>query len=125
MIAPACPSFAEYCFPAEIISQAVWLYFRFPLSLRMVEESLAFRGICQWLRDLAEMFLLHGIVFSHEAVRAWEAKLAPLLTSGLRQHRRAKGGPGRRSWHVDKKIFEGPWTLVLFVSGDRPERRSR
>src|SRR3954462_11733314 len=55
MTAPACPSFAGYRFPAEIISQAVWLYFRFPLSLRMVEEMLAFRGI----------------VVSHETIRQW------------------------------------------------------
>jgi putative transposase len=46
MTAPtACPSFAGYRFPAEVISQAVWLYFRFRLSLQMVEEMLAFRGI--------------------------------------------------------------------------------
>ena len=37
--------YAGYRFPAEVISQAVWLYFRFPLSLRMVEEMLAARGI--------------------------------------------------------------------------------
>jgi transposase-like protein len=42
-----------YRFPAEVIEQAVWLYFRFPLSLRMVEDLLAARGI----------------VVSHEAVR--------------------------------------------------------
>ena len=54
------------------------------------------------LRDLTEIFLLRGIVFSHEAIRGWEAKLAPVLTSSLRQRRRAKGGPGRRSWHVDE-----------------------
>jgi hypothetical protein len=34
-----------YRFPAKVISYAVWLYFRFPLSLRMVEEMLALRGI--------------------------------------------------------------------------------
>jgi putative transposase len=45
MTAPACPSYAGYRFPAAIISQAVRLYFRLPLSLRMVEELLAFRGI--------------------------------------------------------------------------------
>ena len=38
-------SYAGYRFPAEVISHAVWLYFRFPLSLRMVEEMLAARGI--------------------------------------------------------------------------------
>jgi putative transposase len=36
-----------YRFPAEIISRAVWLYFRFPLALRMVAELLAARGILQ------------------------------------------------------------------------------
>jgi hypothetical protein len=45
MTTPASPSYAGYRFPAEIISHAVWLYFRFPLSLRMVEEMLAARGI--------------------------------------------------------------------------------
>jgi putative transposase len=36
-------------------------------------------------RDLAEMFLNRDIVFTHEAVRDWEAKLAPLLSKGLRK----------------------------------------
>ncbi len=41
-VAPARdPLYRGYRFPAEIISHAVWLYFRFPLSLRMVEEMLA------------------------------------------------------------------------------------
>ena len=39
------PSYAGYRLPAEIISHAVWLPFRFPLSLRMVDELLAARGI--------------------------------------------------------------------------------
>ena len=42
---PAAKSpYAGYRFPGEVISHAVWLYFRFPLSLRMVEEMLAARG---------------------------------------------------------------------------------
>ncbi len=45
MTKPACPSYAGYRFPAEVISHAVWLYFRFPLSLHMVDELLAARGI--------------------------------------------------------------------------------
>jgi len=45
MMMPVCPSHAGYRFPAEVISHAVWLYFRFPLSLRMVEEMLAARGM--------------------------------------------------------------------------------
>ena len=38
-------SYAGYRFPPDAISYAVWLYYRFPLSLRMVEELLAARGI--------------------------------------------------------------------------------
>jgi hypothetical protein len=45
MTTPARARYAGYRFPAEIISHAVWLYFRFPLGLRMVEELLAARGI--------------------------------------------------------------------------------
>ncbi|GEO43222.1 hypothetical protein SAE02_73700 [Skermanella aerolata] len=45
MTTPSAPSYAGYRFPAEVISYAVYLYFRFPLSLRMVEEMLAVRGI--------------------------------------------------------------------------------
>ena len=40
MTIPVRPSYAGYRFPAEIISYAVWLYFRFPLSLRNVDEIL-------------------------------------------------------------------------------------
>ena len=55
------------------------------------------------LRDLAEMFLERGFVFSHETVRAWEATPAcgypaPLLTEQLRARRRGKAG---RKWHCD------------------------
>lgn len=49
---------AGYRFPAGVISYAVYLYFRFPLSLRMVEEMLALRGI----------------TVSHETVRQWGLK---------------------------------------------------
>ena len=50
------PRYARHRFPAEVISYAVWLYFRFPLSLRMVEEMLTARGI----------------EVSYETVRQWE-----------------------------------------------------
>jgi putative transposase len=45
------------------------------------------------------MFLIRGIVFTHEAVRDWEAKLAPLLTDAVRRRRKGKAG---RSWYVDE-----------------------
>jgi putative transposase len=54
--------YAGYRFPIEIVSHAVWLYFRFPLGLRMVEELLAARGI----------------IVSHETVRQW-AQIRPAV----------------------------------------------
>src|SRR5689334_23871288 len=45
MTSAAKSPYAGYRFPGEVISHAVWLYFRFPLSLRMVEEMLAARSI--------------------------------------------------------------------------------
>jgi putative transposase len=62
------PFYRRHRFPAEIIAHAVWLYFRFPLSLRMVEDMLAARGIIvshqtikstSWCKA-AEMPRLHG-----------------------------------------------------------------
>ncbi len=60
------------------------------------------------LRDLAEMFLIRGIVFSHEAVRAWEARLTPALAEDLRRRRRGQVG---RSWCVDETYIKvhGEW----------------
>ena len=69
------------------------------------------------LRDLAEMFLIRGIVFTHEAVRDWEAKLAPLLAEGLRKRRAGKAG---RCWHVDETYVKvaGEW-CYLYRAIDR------
>src|SRR3954447_10862058 len=60
------------------------------------------------------MFLERGIIFSHETVREWEAKLTPVLTAELRQRRRGKRGAGRRSWHVDETYLKirGRWCYV-------------
>jgi putative transposase len=51
-------SYKRHRFPSEIIAHAVWLYFRFPLSLRLVEE----------------MLLERGIVVSYETIRRWAIK---------------------------------------------------
>jgi putative transposase len=68
-------------YPSDVIALVMLWRLRFRLTLR----------------DLAEMFLLRGIVFSYEAVREWEAKLAPLLADKLRHRRRGRGGTrGRR-----------------------------
>jgi putative transposase len=60
------------------------------------------------LRDLAEMFLGRGFEFTHEAVREWEARFAPLLAEHLRARRRGQAG---RSWYVDETYVnvKGTW----------------
>jgi transposase-like protein len=60
--------YTGYRFPAEIISHAIWLYFRFPLGLRMVEELLAARGI----------------MVSHETVRQWARKFGQQFANQVR-----------------------------------------
>ena len=68
-------SYAGYRFPPEVISQAVWLYFRFPLSLRMVEEMLAARGI----------------LVSHETVRQWARNFGQDFANRIRRRLPATG----------------------------------
>ncbi len=81
MFAPTeCPK--GYRFPKTIISYAVYLYHRFLLSYRDVQELLFERGI-----DV-----------SHETVRVWCAKFGPDLAEALR-HRRPRRG---RIWHLDE-----------------------
>src|SRR3954470_16157835 len=69
MTSAAKSPYAGYRFPGEVISHAVWLYFRFPLSLRMVEEMLAARGI-----DV-----------SHETVRQWARKFGQDFANQIRR----------------------------------------
>nr|WP_294169949.1 IS6 family transposase [uncultured Sphingomonas sp.] len=75
------------------------------------------------LRDLSEMFLQRGIVFSHEAVRDWEAKLTPVLAGELRRRRHGRGSAGRRSWFVDETYLKvrGRWAY-LYRAIDRDGR---
>ncbi len=63
------------------------------------------------LRDLAEMFLIRGFVFSYEAVRHWEAKLTPALADELRRRRKGKVGP---SLYVDETYIRvhGRWKYL-------------
>src|SRR6201994_4729418 len=88
-------------FPSDVIALVVLWRLRYKLSLR----------------DLSEMFLLRGIVFSHEAVRDWEAKLTPALAENLRRRRRGKVG---RSWYVDETYLkvQGRW-VYLYRAIDR------
>jgi putative transposase len=69
------------------------------------------------LRDLAEMFLHRGIVFTHEAVREWERRLAPYLSDTLRKRRHGTLG---NSWYVDETYIriQGQW-CYLYRAIDR------
>ena len=69
MRTPRDPIYAGHRYPAEIISYAVWLYFRFPLSLRMVEEMLAARGIS----------------VTHETIRQWGLKFGREFADRIRR----------------------------------------
>src|ERR1044072_5277133 len=82
MTTPVCPSYAGYRFPAEVISHAVWLYFRFPLSLRMVEEMLAARRI----------------IVSHESVRQWALQVGQDFANRIRRRLPCAGN----KWHLDE-----------------------
>lgn len=77
-------SFKRHRFPAEVIRHAVWLYFRFSLSLRDVEEMLAARGI----------------EVSYETIRCWTRKFGPLIARRLKKRRPA---PSPR-WHLDEVV---------------------
>jgi len=61
--------FRRHRFPAEIIAHAVWLYYRFPLSLRDVEDLLAERGINVSFQKVSEWATKFGLKFAHQLRR--------------------------------------------------------
>src|SRR5215211_2681011 len=77
-------SYARHQFPPEVIRQAVWLYLRFTLSYRDVEDLLAERGLA----------------VSYETVRRWVRKFGPAIARRLRQ-RRPKPSP---RWYLDEMV---------------------
>ena len=77
-------SFKRHRFPAAVIRQAVWLYFRFSLSFRDVEELMAARGI-----DV-----------SYETIRCWTIKFGPQIARRLKKLRPS---PSPR-WHLDEVV---------------------
>src|SRR3712207_3905428 len=87
-------------FPTDIVLLVVLWRVRYKLSLR----------------DLAEMFLERGFEFTHEAVREWEARFAPLVADRLRAKRKGQVG---RSWHVDETYIKiGTRWHSLFRASD-------
>ena len=83
--------YKRHRFPAEIISHCVWLYYRFGMSFREVEESLFERGI----------------ELSYETVLRWCGKFGGEYARRLKR-RRAQ--PGNK-WHVDE--------VFLNINGER------
>src|SRR5215212_9447452 len=81
------PSYSGYRFPPDVIQRAVWMYLRFTLSFRDVEELLAERGI----------------TVSYESVRHWVLTFGPAIARRLRA-RRPK--PHSR-WHLDEMCVRG------------------
>jgi len=79
-------SFKRHRFPPDVIRQAVWLYFRFTLSLRDVEELLAHRGV----------------EVSYETIRCWTRKFGPLIAANLRRRR----SPPTGRWHLDEMVVK-------------------
>ena len=83
MSSPAAKSpYAGYRFPAEVISHAAWLYFRFPLGLHMVEEMVAARAL----------------IVSHETVRRWALKFGQDFANRIRRRLPCAGD----KWHLDE-----------------------
>lgn len=86
-------------FPSDVIAQAVWLYFKFPLSLRMVEDLLA---EC-------------GIIVSHQTTRTWAEKLSRQYAANIR---RRPAGQFDGKWHLDEVVITmrgkkyWPWRAV-------------
>ena len=79
-------SYKGHRFPMEIINHCVWLYFRFPLSFREIEE----------------MMLARGVVVSHESIRRWCTKFGQAYANQLRRRRPR---PGAR-WHLDEVFIK-------------------
>jgi transposase-like protein len=75
-------SYGGYRFPPEIIQQAIWLYIRFTLSFRDVEDLLAERGI----------------LVSYESVRRWVNHFGPMIAADLRK----RGPKPHTIWHLDE-----------------------
>ncbi|MFD5513701.1 IS6 family transposase [Streptomyces sp. NPDC127051] len=81
-MSPGVLSYANHRYPVEVISHCVWLYFRFPLSFREVEE----------------LMLERGVIVSYETIRRWCLKFGQAYANALRRRRPQPGD----KWHLDE-----------------------
>jgi putative transposase len=84
-------SYKRHRFPPQVIAHAVWLYFRFPLSLRLVEK----------------MLLDRGIIVSYETVRRWAMKFGVAYADRLKCKTRSR----RDIWHLEE--------VVITINGEK------
>ena len=85
-------SYRGYRFPPEFIIHAVWLYHRFTLSFRDIEDLLAERGV----------------IVTYESIRQWCMKFGPNYANQLRKHQ----GRLRDTWLMDEAV-------IVTVQGER------
>jgi putative transposase len=86
LMSTAASLYYRHRFPTEIISHCVWLYFRFALSFRDVEEMLA----------------MHGVSLSYETVREWCLKFGQTYANALRR----KSPQAGDQWHLDEVFLK-------------------
>ena len=85
-VSTATASYKGHRYPMEIINHCVWLYFRFPLSFREVEE----------------LMLARGVEVSYETIRRWCAKFGQAYANQLRRRRPRPGD----KWHLDEVFIK-------------------
>ena len=82
----AVESFKGFRYPGEVISHCVWLYHRFTLSFR----------------DIEQLMLARGVIVTYETIRQWCLKFGPTFAAGLR---RRQPRPGDK-WHLDEVVVK-------------------
>ena len=91
------PLYHRHRFPEDVIRHTVWLYYRFYLSYRDVEDLLAERGIA----------------VSYETIRRWCLRFGPIYAHRLRK----RSGSGGDQWFVDNAAFQIDRSCSTFLIG--------
>ena len=96
-------SYHGYRFPPDIISHAVWLYYRFCLSFRDAEDLLAQRGV----------------TVTYETIRPWCQRFGPVYARRLRRRRGQMGD----TWHLDEVFVTIQGVGARMRAGPRASNR--